>query len=279
MLGTSQTLARLVCCLLLSGGLHASVATLEWQGTPSRARVAGQPLEVTLNTITVSQESNSSRRLPAPQTTLPRSQPKPVAKPVAVKKRQPRPVRKPLVKKKPVDPPVEKQVVVEPVVAVVEPVVPEPVSPLPDQTSFDLMSRLKPLHEKAAPDKELIATSQLSGTAGSSSLSSVKAQVDTVAKGNDVESDAKPMYWDNPLPDYPLQARRRHWEGTVWLRVEVSAKGEVVDLELEKTSGYRVLDRSAEKAVRFWKFQPAKRAGIPVSCRVRVPVRFQLDQS
>ena len=91
--------------------------------------------------------------------------------------------------------------------------------------------------------------------------------------------EAMPNYLNNPLPEYPSVARQRHWEGVVWLLVDVSAKGLVDGVELEHSCGYRVLDRAASKAVKHWEFAPATRAGLPVESQVRIPVRFSLEDS
>jgi protein TonB len=91
--------------------------------------------------------------------------------------------------------------------------------------------------------------------------------------------EATPNYRSNPLPDYPLLARQRHWQGVVWLLVDVSSEGSVADLKVEQSCGHRVLDRAASRTVRRWQFSPAKRAGLPVSSQVRIPVRFHLEDS
>lgn len=91
--------------------------------------------------------------------------------------------------------------------------------------------------------------------------------------------EAMPNYRNNPLPEYPFIARQRHWQGVVWLLVDVSAKGLVEDVDLEQSCGYRVLDRAASRAVQNWEFTPAKRAGLPVASQVRIPVRFSLEGS
>jgi protein TonB len=89
--------------------------------------------------------------------------------------------------------------------------------------------------------------------------------------------EAIPHYRSNPLPRYPRLARKKHWEGVVWLLVDVSADGSVEDLDVEKTCGHKVLDRAAERTVNRWQFFPATRGGLPVSSQVRIPVRFRLE--
>lgn len=92
-------------------------------------------------------------------------------------------------------------------------------------------------------------------------------------------TEAMPDYRNNPLPEYPLIARKRHWQGVVWLLVDVSEQGLVDDVDLEQSCGYQVLDRAASKAVQSWEFAPAQRAGLPVASQVRIPVRFSLEGS
>ncbi len=48
---------------------------------------------------------------------------------------------------------------------------------------------------------------------------------------------------------YPPVARRMGWEGTVRVRFTLTPEGKVEDLEVEESSGYRILDESALRAV------------------------------
>lgn len=84
-------------------------------------------------------------------------------------------------------------------------------------------------------------------------------------------------YHHNPKPYYPSAAKRRGMEGVVELWVMVDSHGQPVGIEVKKSSGFRVLDREAIKAVWQWRFQPAKRAGIAIAGEVVVPVRYLLD--
>jgi len=88
---------------------------------------------------------------------------------------------------------------------------------------------------------------------------------------------APPFYRVNPAPAYPSFARLRRQEGVVVVRVMVLADGAVGALQLEKTSGYPLLDEAALKAVRNWAFAPGRRGGIPLAMEVQVPVRFALQ--
>ena len=79
-----------------------------------------------------------------------------------------------------------------------------------------------------------------------------------------------------PKPPYPEIARRRGYEGTVRLEVEVLASGKVGKIWVKESSGYEILDRSALKTIQDWRFIPARFGGIPVKSTVIIPVKFQL---
>lgn len=97
-----------------------------------------------------------------------------------------------------------------------------------------------------------------------------------IASVTEGQSQAHPDYSMNPKPLYPLSARRRGYEGTVKLRVQVLKSGKVGNLEIEKPSGYGILDKAAVEAVEKWIFIPGKKNGIPVTSWVTVPVKFRL---
>jgi len=88
---------------------------------------------------------------------------------------------------------------------------------------------------------------------------------------------AKPLYKKNPLPEYPIKAKKRGYEGIVELMVQVSEKGKVGNLWIFKSSNYKSLDNQAVRAVKEWVFEPGKRGGIPEQMWVKIPVRFQLN--
>jgi len=83
-------------------------------------------------------------------------------------------------------------------------------------------------------------------------------------------------YLQNPKPGYPLVSRRQGEEGTVQLRVRVSADGRPQEVALKTSSGFPRLDQAAQEAVKTWRFQPAMRGDEPVESWVAVPIRFSL---
>lgn len=86
-------------------------------------------------------------------------------------------------------------------------------------------------------------------------------------------------YLQNPLPRYPMEARRAGEQGTVVLRVLVSSEGTAVRVELDKSSGSPHLDAAARETVKAWRFAPARRGGEAIESWIVVPVVFRLEGS
>ncbi|UDF05104.1 energy transducer TonB [Asticcacaulis sp. AND118] len=79
---------------------------------------------------------------------------------------------------------------------------------------------------------------------------------------------------NNPPPPYPPQAKARHEEGTVQLRLQVRADGSVGEVQVQSSSGSMRLDRAAIDAVKRWKFRAATKGGQPVDSWAVVPITF-----
>ncbi len=101
---------------------------------------------------------------------------------------------------------------------------------------------------------------------------------ETGSPGHVVFSEALPRYDINPLPEYPEAALRRGQQGTVQLEVLVLTDGRVGGVNLVTSSGFKSLDREAQKAVRRWTFEPATSLGGVVESRVVIPVDFVLEK-
>ena len=84
-------------------------------------------------------------------------------------------------------------------------------------------------------------------------------------------------YLHNPAPVYPPSSRRLGEEGRVLLNVKVSAAGQPITVDLEKSSNFERLDEAARHAVARWRFVPAKRGEEAVEGSVIVPIVFRLD--
>ncbi|QSX76340.1 energy transducer TonB [Lysobacter arenosi] len=80
-----------------------------------------------------------------------------------------------------------------------------------------------------------------------------------------------------PAPDYPREAMRQGLAGTVELEILVGIDGRPLDVRVVRSSGHRVLDQAARRAVLAqWTFQPAFRNGQAVQALGRVPIEFKL---
>jgi len=88
-------------------------------------------------------------------------------------------------------------------------------------------------------------------------------------------SDA--AYLNNPRPAYPMAARRRGDQGTVMIRVVVTADGFAANVHVGKSSGHPSLDEAALTAVKSWRFVPARQGGQAIESPYVVPVVFKLD--
>jgi protein TonB len=77
-------------------------------------------------------------------------------------------------------------------------------------------------------------------------------------------------------PVVPREARLHRWQGTVLLAVTVSPEGVPSLVEVVRSSGHALLDRSAIEAMWQWRFDPARRGGVPVEERIAVPITFRI---
>ena len=82
---------------------------------------------------------------------------------------------------------------------------------------------------------------------------------------------------DNPHPKYPILARKRGWEGRAVLEVSVDKFGNVSDLSVFKSTGHKVLDNISVDTLKEWKFKPATNNGLPISDKLKIPIRFILQ--
>lgn len=147
----------------------------------------------------------------------------------------------------------------------------KPVAPAPLlQASADIPSDTpKPSVSATATDTP-VETAPTAPTAPKAS--SPSADLSTPLTEPRYEAD----YLQNAKPSYPSLSRRLREQGTVLLRVLVSAGGEPKQIQLLKSSGYPRLDDAALRAVEDWRFVPAKRGHEPLEAWVQIPLQFSL---
>lgn len=152
---------------------------------------------------------------------------------------------------------------------------PEPVIPAPEAIITDNVPQQKEEGTKKVPLASPLpsAEDQLEAEEFDASL--------IPKRGNGSRSRlltlARPRYDRNPKPPYPRTARRRGYEGIVVLKVEILSDGRVGEVRTKRSSGHPVLDRSALKTVKKWKFIPAKRGEKPIRVWAEIPIKFQLE--
>ena len=93
-----------------------------------------------------------------------------------------------------------------------------------------------------------------------------------------VQVDQRPRTLSTPDPKYPSAARRAEREGLVELEFTVGVDGRATDLKVikEEPKGFG-FGEAAIDAVKRWRFTPAKKGGESVPMRVKIPIRFTLD--
>lgn len=79
--------------------------------------------------------------------------------------------------------------------------------------------------------------------------------------------------------EYPLLARRRGWEGTVWLAFVVAPNGALEHIHVARGSGYDALDHSAVNALhRVGRLQYTNRRLSGDALEMQLPVIYRLQE-
>ena len=78
------------------------------------------------------------------------------------------------------------------------------------------------------------------------------------------------------MPDYPIKAVEKGLSGLVVVRVYILKNGRVGQANVQNSSGYEILDRSALSAVSQWVFSPASVNKESSEAWFEVPVKFEL---
>ena len=94
------------------------------------------------------------------------------------------------------------------------------------------------------------------------------------ANGGGVTSAPRPTY--RPEPRYTPAAKKAKIEGEVALSIVIDAQGNVTEVKQTSVPLGEGLDESAAATVRNWKFEPARRDGVPVAAKTLVKITFKL---
>lgn len=77
--------------------------------------------------------------------------------------------------------------------------------------------------------------------------------------------------------DYPKASLMNEEQGTTSMSFLVNADGSVAESKLEKSSGYKNLDKAAMKALSSCKFKPGTKNGAPAQTWTKVDYAWKLD--
>ena len=81
-----------------------------------------------------------------------------------------------------------------------------------------------------------------------------------------------------PAAQYPALAQRRGLEGYVTLRLRIDERGRVVDSVVVASEPKGIFDAAAKRAVRRYRFSPARAGTKPVASTLQQTIRFELDR-
>jgi periplasmic protein TonB len=158
---------------------------------------------------------------------------------------------------------------------------PTPEVPLPPAIELKPIVQPKPMARPHTQPLPVAAPPVVSSEDSTMAVPTVAPTLVPAIAGPTVDAgpiEATLAYKAVPLK-YPPQALHAHMEGTVLLRVLVDEHGQPQDVEIAKSSGYALLDRSArEQVLKGWTFEPAMVGGRAVRAWAQVPVSFNLNQ-
>jgi protein TonB len=165
-----------------------------------------------------------------------------------------------------------------------QPVKIPPITPKPQAAAQPQKIVAKPVLSKALPQPKPVvqqapivqqqAAEPTTPVAAEAVAEPVAAKASTSQPSTEAKGYAG--YLGNPAAEYPELALERGWQGSVVLRVKVAANGAPASISIKSSSGRKVLDNAAQRAVQGWRFAPATRGTTAVEGWVDVPIHFKL---
>ncbi len=174
----------------------------------------------------------------------------------------------------------------EDVIQIVDIVASKPIEPPPPRTE-EMEIELTPPRPVPVPTQQLVPA-QTTVTEAVVDAQPGDEALPPVGPGTPDGSTGEPMQpasasvlqaLSAPAPAYPGEAVRQGLMGTVELEILVGIDGRPLEVRVVRSSGHRVLDQAARRAVLSqWTFQPAFRNGQAVQALGRVPIEFKLSR-
>lgn len=164
-----------------------------------------------------------------------------------------------------------------------EPIPPEPEKPKPKpQPKPKPKEPLKPKPPVELPPSENAISQPQEVIEEAPPPSAVQPAMPAVADNDSLgapitppQMDANPL--NNPAPAYPVLSRRMKEQGVVLLEILILADGSVGEIRIKESSGFKRLDETAVKAVKRWRYTPAKRGSTAIEYWYLQPVEFSLN--
>ena len=85
---------------------------------------------------------------------------------------------------------------------------------------------------------------------------------------------------NNPIPPYPRMAKLRNYQGVVKVMAIVDYQGKIIEINLQQSSGYNILDNAAIKTIQNWSFD-LKKHNLPLTAyyKILIPINFQINSN
>jgi protein TonB len=152
---------------------------------------------------------------------------------------------------------------------------PEPKKPEPTPKPKPIVKA--PPSEKAITQEEQVEESAPPPQAVQQQIATPKAEENNTLGAPVTPPQEDASHLNNPRPAYPSLSRRLREQGTVVLELLIKTDGSVGEVRVKESSGFKRLDNTAMKAVRQWRYTPARRGTEAIEYWYLQPVEFALN--
>jgi len=142
----------------------------------------------------------------------------------------------------------------------------------------DSISITKKVRTKNYDNKQVVTNYQIRKKVNSKKTKNINQSNTRSSISENVKSSAKYKIGTikNPHPEYPMIARKKGWQGRLLLAVHIDKNGNVLNVDVSKTSGFDVLDRISVKTIKNWEFLPARYGESNIEDYLNIPISFKL---
>jgi len=138
------------------------------------------------------------------------------------------------------------------------------------------MEKRAPSGDPGEAEDAVAASAPLdTGSEGGGGLGSSGPRLASTGSGVS-SADLRPWCRACPVPDYPVRARRRGWQGTVEVGLELNDDGSVGGVQVTRSSGFPALDAAAIAVARRSSFRVSGQGG---ALRGKLRYQFRLEHS